>query len=128
MDETALVSASDVRCDCGLSDPADCGRDFDCQYPHGSRTASLCEDCGGTGSVRVHSHEDYGISYESEECASCWGTGEELPAGAIHVDVCPECGTPKRGHGLDPATHCPCKVPDECAVPAIYVPWETLGQ
>lgn len=31
----------------------------------------LCEDCGDTGSVRVHSHEDYGVSFESELCSAC---------------------------------------------------------
>lgn len=39
------------------------------------RNADLCNSCGGTGSVRVHGPEDYGISFESEECASCMGLG-----------------------------------------------------
>jgi DnaJ-class molecular chaperone len=35
-----------------------------------------CTACGGTGSVRVHGPEDYGVSFESEECEGCDGTGE----------------------------------------------------
>jgi DnaJ-class molecular chaperone len=38
-----------------------------------------CEDCGGTGSVRVHSHEDYGVSFECEGCEPCGGTGVDIP-------------------------------------------------
>lgn len=30
-----------------------------------------CNKCGDTGSVRVHSHEDYGISFECEYCQDC---------------------------------------------------------
>ena len=38
-----------------------------------------CERCGDTGLVRVHSHEDYGVSFESEACEHC-------PAGLEHLD------------------------------------------
>jgi hypothetical protein len=31
--------------------------------------------CGGTGLVRVHSHEDYGVSFESEACDCLVGRG-----------------------------------------------------
>lgn len=41
---------------------------------------------------------------------------------SIHVDVCPECGMPFHGHGLDPPPHHQCKVDYEDAVPALYVP------
>jgi len=29
-------SETSIRCECGFDDPADCGRDFDCRFPHGS--------------------------------------------------------------------------------------------
>jgi hypothetical protein len=37
-----------------------------------------CALCGGTGFVRVHGPEDYGSSFESEECDTCEGTGRRL--------------------------------------------------
>lgn len=30
-----------------------------------------CVACGSTGVVRVHGPEDYGVSFESEECEEC---------------------------------------------------------
>lgn len=30
-----------------------------------------CEFCGDTGLVRIQSHEDYGVSFESETCEAC---------------------------------------------------------
>jgi DnaJ-class molecular chaperone len=39
-----------------------------------------CEDCGGTGSVRVHGAEDYGVSFECEQCEHCGGTGTDVEA------------------------------------------------
>lgn len=84
-----------------------------------------CEKCGGSGSVRVHGHEDYGVSFESEECEACGGTGFELPPGAIHVDVCPGCEMPDTWHGLDAPHHCQCGYMREQFVPAIYVPLRT---
>lgn len=41
---------------------------------------------------------------------------------SIHVDVCPECGMPAHGHGLDPPPHHQCRVDDEMFVPQLYVP------
>jgi DnaJ-class molecular chaperone len=34
-----------------------------------------CEVCNGIGSIRVHSHEDYGVSFECDECNDCLGAG-----------------------------------------------------
>jgi hypothetical protein len=42
-----------------------------------------CVHCGDTGSVRVYSHEDYGVSFESEYCESC-DYGRSL----ITADLC----------------------------------------
>lgn len=35
-----------------------------------------CPNCGGTGSMRVHGPEDYGSSFESDECEACAGSGQ----------------------------------------------------
>jgi hypothetical protein len=82
-----------------------------------------CEACGGSGVVRVHAPEDYGVSFESDECRDCYGTGRELPANAIHVDVCPGCEEPATWHGLDAPQHCQCGFDREQYVPAVYVPF-----
>lgn len=45
--------------------------------PQPSCSVSVCDRCGDTGLVRVHSHEDYGVSFESEAC--------DCPAGLAQV-------------------------------------------
>lgn len=37
----------------------------------GSSSTETCAACGDTGSVRVYSHEDYGVSFECEYCEEC---------------------------------------------------------
>jgi hypothetical protein len=39
--------------------------------PLSAQSERVCEHCGDTGSVRVHSHEDYGVSFECEYCEHC---------------------------------------------------------
>lgn len=48
-----------------------------------------CPDCGGTGSVRCHGPEDYGPSFESEECERCGGGGT-LPEQPQETSASPE--------------------------------------
>lgn len=45
-----------------------------------SVTEHACKNCGGTGLVRVHGAEDYGVSFESELCEHCGGTGVDVEA------------------------------------------------
>src|SRR5690349_18944823 len=44
--------------------------------------------------------------------------------GPIHVDVCPDCGTPTTWHGMDPPGHCPHGY--DRRVPVEYVPASQL--
>ncbi len=39
----------------------------------GEEIEEPCPQCHGLGGVRIH--EDYGISFEYEECEACEGTG-----------------------------------------------------
>lgn len=50
---------------------------------------------------------------------------EELLSRAIHVDTCPDCGTPTTGHGLDAPGHCPHEY--ERRLPELYIPLTALG-
>lgn len=86
-----------------------------------------CERCGGSGSMRVHAAEDYGVSFECEDCEACAGTGWELPPGAIHIDVCPGCNGPATWHLLDAPHYCECGYRREQFVPAIYVPFDVTA-
>ena len=62
-----------------------------------------CERCGDTGSIRVHSYEDYGISFECESCPECCDCEGCFEAKATHkiagVPVCESCW--ERGMGID---------------------------
>ena len=62
-----------------------------------------CKTCGDTRSVRVHSHEDYGVSFECESCPDCCDCEGCFEAKATHkiagVPVCENCW--ERGMNLD---------------------------
>lgn len=61
-----------------------------------------CETCGDTGSVRVHSWEDYGVSFECESCPDCMceECAERPHTHDINgMKVCEDCW--ERGMGID---------------------------
>lgn len=83
-----------------------------------------CGSCGGSGSVRVFAPEDYGVSFESEECERCGGTGRDPEPREMVVMYAPAAEQPGPGVleraaavvELSRGEICECgaKHPDEC--------------
>jgi hypothetical protein len=70
----------------------------------------ICQACGDTGFVRVHSPEDYGVSFESEGCEACrFGralTASEEASLELHAAE-QELGSPDETHRDSPPGHLP---------------------
>jgi hypothetical protein len=50
---------------------------------------------------------------------------DDIKAGAVHLDICPECGEAPVSHGMDPPNFCTHEY--EHRVPELYVPLRNLA-